>query len=401
MMIINPSQTIDVPADGQQAAQLVQQLLSVMRSHTGMEVAFLSHVADGRRRFEYVDADPWFCPIEPGESDELSGTYCGRVLDGRVPELILDAAREPGVADLDVTRELPIGSHLSVPVLTSTGEVFGTLCCFSRQVRPDLQERDVRSLRLFAEVISRHLDGLYEQERSAAAIRTRVSHILDAGGPAMALQPIMDLASGDIDGYEALARFPDALGATPDRWFAAADRVGLGTALESSAVQAAMRLLARLPDRVSLGINVSAPALLARDGIVEMFLRPEAPRLVLELTEHHDICDHDALWAALARVRERGVRIAIDDAGSGYAGLERILRLAPEILKLDRALVNGIAEHPGRQAMCEAMVGFTRRMGATLVAEGVETDADLCKLRALGVHHAQGYLLGRPQLWPR
>ena len=88
----------------------------------------------------------------------------------------------------------------------------------------------------------------------------------------------------------------------------------------------------------------------------------------------------------------------MDDAGSGWAGLEHILQLQPEVLKLDRALVARVDRHPGRQAMIEAMVGFADRMGALLVAEGVETVEESACLTSLGVVYGQGYLLGRPTL---
>jgi EAL domain-containing protein (putative c-di-GMP-specific phosphodiesterase class I) len=215
----------------------------------------------------------------------------------------------------------------------------------------------------------------------------------------MALQPIVDLTANAVCGYEALARFPAGSDWTPDRWFDAADRVGMGTALESAAVHAALRLLPRLGPSHSLAINVSAPALMKSTSIPELFTGPDAYRLILELTEHQRIDEPERLNEALGRVRDAGVRIAVDDAGSGYAGLERILLLAPEVLKLDRTLVGGVANHPGQQAMCEAMVRFTQRMGARLVAEGVETQEDLDMLASLGVSHAQGYLLGRPTVW--
>jgi EAL domain-containing protein (putative c-di-GMP-specific phosphodiesterase class I) len=148
---------------------------------------------------------------------------------------------------------------------------------------------------------------------------------------------------------------------------------------------------------MSLAINVSASALLA-NSTIQTILRDDAAgaRLVLELSEHHSITQPEELSEVLADLRMAGVRIAIDDVGSGYAGLERIVLIAPEVLKLDRALIQGIADHSGRQALCEAMVGFAQRTGTLMIVEGVETDADLRTLRSLGVAHAQGFLLGRP-----
>ncbi|MGZ6772755.1 MAG: EAL domain-containing protein, partial [Mycobacteriaceae bacterium] len=263
-----------------------------------------------------------------------------------------------------------------------------------------LDERDLGTVRMFADIVSKHLEPLALRERTISVARDRIATMLDAGGPAMALQPIVDLGTDTVCGYEALARFPASYGWSTDRWFDVAANVGLGTALESSAVHAAIKLLPRIPAGLSLAINVSAPALLASSSIAPMFTGSHATRLVLEVTEHQRIAEPLRLSAVLDGVRKAGVRVAVDDAGSGYAGLERILAINPEVLKLDRALVNGIADHPGRQAMCEAMVRFTDRTGARLVAEGVETVADLDALRRLGVTHAQGYLLGRPEVWP-
>lgn len=382
------------------AMRLLQGVLDVVRGHLGMDVAFISRVAGGRRVFEYVATDPEFRPVVPGGSDILEETYCGRVLDGRIPELIIDAADVPEVADLAATRDLPVGSHVSTPIRTSDGGTYGTLCCFSRAVNPRLTQRDVEVLRTFATVVSAHLEPLVEQQRSTELTRERITDLLDDGGPTMALQPIVDLSTDLVCGYEALARFPRGVAWNPEEWFANAHRVGLGVALESAAVHAATRLLPRLRPGISLAVNVSAPALLASASIAELLTGSGSERLVLEITEHQKITNQDRLATVLARVRAAGVRIAVDDAGSGYAGLERILVLAPEILKLDRSLVNGIAGHGGRQAMCEAMVRFTARMGTRLVAEGVEVEADLKMLRELGVGYAQGYLLGPPALEP-
>lgn len=394
-----PLQPVVRAEDPDQSRRLLRDVLSVLRGHLGMEVAFVSRVEAGRRTFEHVDADPWFCPIAVGQSEAVESTYCARVLDGRLPGLIIDARKEPGVQDLEATWAMPIGSHLSVPVHTSDGGTYGTLCCFSRNVEPDLHERDLNAIRMFAAIVSRHLEPIVARQQTRRLAQERISELLDDGLLAMALQPIVDLATNEVCGYEALARFPTEVGWTPDRWFDAADHVGMGAALESAAVHAALRLLPRIGPTDSLAINVSAGALLSSASIPELFTGPDGHRLILELTEHHRIEEPARLNEALGRVRAAGVRVAVDDAGSGYAGLERILSLAPEVLKLDRSLVDGVSQHAGRQAMCEAMVRFTQRTGARLVAEGVETQEDLDVLRALGVGHAQGYLLGRPTVW--
>jgi EAL domain-containing protein (putative c-di-GMP-specific phosphodiesterase class I) len=363
-----------------------------------MDVAFVSRVQGGRRVFECVDTIAGFSPIAVGDSDMVEDTYCGRVLDGRLPVLVVDASQEPAVADISATWDLPIGTHLSVPVHTGTG-VYGTLCCFSRSVMHDITSADIGKLRVFADIVGKHLQPLVDRTREASDMQARLSEVLDDGGPQIALQPIVDLATDTVCGYEALARFPAREGWGPQEWFDAAARVGLGAALESAAVYNALRLLPRLAPGQSLAVNVSARALLSSLSIPAMLTSQAAGRLVLEITEHERITDHDRLNACVSVARAAGVRIAVDDAGSGFAGLQHILALAPEVLKLDRSLISAVATDSARQAMCEAMVGFCRRTNTALIAEGVETHADLDTLRRLGITRAQGYLLGRPEIW--
>lgn len=378
--------------------RIIRESLASLRSHLGMQVAFVGRFAGGRRVFEYVDADSTFCPISPGQSDALEETYCARVVDGRIPELIPDTARVAALRDLDATWAVPVGSHMSVPMRGDDGQPFGTLCCFSNKSDAGLRERDLDVLRLFGDLIGRHMQFLIRHEQTTRPVCARIDKVLMRGGPRIALQPIVNIDTGRTYGYEALSRFPSYGDWTPDRWFKEAGALGRGPALEISALRVAFALLSTLPAQTILSVNVSAHALFENPDITTMFTGADSTRLVLELTEHDQVQDYGRLSALLAPVREAGARVAVDDAGSGYAGLDHILQLRPEVLKLDRALVQGIADHPGRQAMCQAMVGFTQKTGTMLVAEGVETEDDLVALRHLGVVYAQGFHLGRPTL---
>lgn len=393
----------DLGPDGapSHSRKVIRESLALLRAHLGMEVAFVGRFAEGRRWFEYVDADAAFRPIETGGSDPLEDTYCALVADRVIPELIPDTAQVPLLQDLAATSALPVGAHLSVAMRYRDQQPVGTLCCFSREADPGLRERDLAVLRMFAELIGDHLQFLLSNERTARIARARIDTVLEAGGPAIALQPIRNILTGETRGFEALARFPSPPAWAPDRWFREADRIELGPQLEGSAVDAALALLPTLDPNALLSVNASAKALLADPGICAVFAGEYAPRLVLEVTEHDRVQDYGALDARLAVIRRAGCRVAVDDAGSGYAGLEHILRLRPDVLKLDRMLVQGLAEHPGRRAMCQAMVRFTEETGCTLIAEGVENDQDLMALRDLGVVYAQGYHLGRPEICPR
>jgi EAL domain-containing protein (putative c-di-GMP-specific phosphodiesterase class I) len=376
--------------------RVIRESLAAVRKQLLMEVAFVGMFDGGRRRFDYVDAEPDFCPVRPGESDPLEDSYCGWIATGRLPELIADTAQVPMTRRFAATAELPVGAHLSVPLRGSDDNILGTLCCFSRQPDPTLRERDLQVLRLFSGVISRELECVAAHEDAIGRVGLLISELLDGGGPTIATQPIVDLGDGSVYGYEALARFPDVVGWSPARWFAEAAAAGLSTALQASSVRNAISVLPDLPADATLWVNVS-PSLIGDIEVHAMLTGAHASRLVVELAEHDPIDSYDDLAADLGRIRASGAKIAIDDAGSGYAGLQHILGLRPEIVKLDRALIVGIGNDPARQAMVTAMVGFGAQVGSIVVAEGIETEHELRTLQSLGVSHGQGYYLGRPQ----
>jgi EAL domain-containing protein (putative c-di-GMP-specific phosphodiesterase class I) len=205
-------------------------------------------------------------------------------------------------------------------------------------------------------------------------------------------QPIVDLNSGRTIGYEALTRFDD--GVRPDLQFANADAAGLGLALETACLRAAQNDAMALPGGAWLSLNVSpslAVALLPLLAVLESSER----EIVLEVTEHAPIDSYAGLSEALEGLRTH-VRVAVDDAGAGYAGLQHILQIRPDIVKLDITLVRDLDTDPVRRALISGMVSFAREAGCILLAEGIETASELAALRVLGVSLGQGYLLGRP-----
>ena len=171
--------------------------------------------------------------------------------------------------------------------------------------------------------------------------------------------------------------------------------MGLGVELELVAIRAALARLDALPAGVRLSLNVSPAALLTPE-LVEALAAVPGARLALELTEHAPVEDYAALGAALAGLRSRGVQLMIDDAGAGFASLRHVLGLHPDAIKLDLSLTRDIDSDPVRRALAASLVAFAREIGATIVAEGIETRAELEALRALGVTHGQGYYLARP-----
>jgi EAL domain-containing protein (putative c-di-GMP-specific phosphodiesterase class I) len=228
----------------------------------------------------------------------------------------------------------------------------------------------------------------------------RIGRLIDGYGLGVALQPIVDLDTRRVVGAEALARFKgdDGEPLPTESTFLDAHSLGVGVELELAVIHRALRSESRLPKGMYLALNVS-PALLARDELHEVVAQHDHDRpLVVELTEHQPVEDYAELDVALSRLRDHGVRVAVDDVGSGFASFRHVTRVKPEILKLDRSLVAGIDGDPVRQSLASAIVGFAREVGAIVVSEGIESQDELSCLVDLDVGCGQGFYLARPEL---
>jgi EAL domain-containing protein (putative c-di-GMP-specific phosphodiesterase class I) len=211
----------------------------------------------------------------------------------------------------------------------------------------------------------------------------------------MEFQPIIELKSGRVRGVEALARIDSTRIQSPDLWFRDAAAVGRLGELETLAATTAVSALDQLDPHLFLALNVSASmAVDARLG--RLLDGVQLTRVVVELTEHASVQDYEQLRDVLRPLREEGMRLAIDDVGAGFSTMAHVLRLTPDIIKLDRSLVAGIEEDPCRQAFVRNMVHFARDTDAQLLAEGIETEAELEEMRRAGVGLGQGFLLARP-----
>ncbi|WDF32923.1 EAL domain-containing protein [Arthrobacter agilis] len=215
-------------------------------------------------------------------------------------------------------------------------------------------------------------------------------------GIASAYQPIIDTARGSVVGYEALLRFPGYSEQNPEVWFARARRAGRAADLEAAALRCAFAHRSTLPGNCFLTVNVS-PALLS-SPVVRRVWAEQGPLggVVVELTEQTPIDSYVQLEPHLNALRAAGAMIAIDDAGSGYAGLQHLLSLRPSIIKMDRELVRDIDTDEAKRALMEMIGLFASRVDAWILAEGIERVEELDTLVSLGVPLVQGYLLGRP-----
>jgi len=247
--------------------------------------------------------------------------------------------------------------------------------------------------------IAEQLEDRRRPSRRRQLQRERVERVIQEREFSMLFQPIIDVDRDAMVGVEALARFTTPPLRGPEMWLAEADAVGLLVELDLVLARAATDQLPDLPADAYLAVNVS-PETAKSDGFAELLRATVPGRIVLEMTEHAPIDDYDALRLALRRPRVAGVRVAVDDAGAGFASLRHIVRLEPDLIKLDLTLTRDIDSDPVRQALAVALVSFAGQIGADVIAEGVETERQLEALRRAGIRYAQGFYLAQPGPMP-
>jgi EAL domain-containing protein (putative c-di-GMP-specific phosphodiesterase class I) len=228
--------------------------------------------------------------------------------------------------------------------------------------------------------------------------RAAVEAVLENGDFHLVYQPIVHLDTGDVAGVEALCRFDD--GAATEHRFRTCEELGLAAPLDLAIVERALDDFAHLPGGY-LALNLSASTICDR-SLQALLESADVPhrRLVIEITEHARIPDYKQASSVIDALRAKGVRLAVDDAGAGWASFRHILSLRPDIIKMDRSLTRGVDVDPARRALAMALAIFAGEVGATVVAEGVETDGEVRALRLAGIHRGQGFVLATPQSLP-
>src|SRR3954447_9721713 len=211
-------------------------------------------------------------------------------------------------------------------------------------------------------------------------------------------QPIVHLDSGIIAGVEALCRFSD--GRSPEHWFQECEHLDLAASLDLAIIERALADIPRLPDGY-LSINLS-PSTLRDPRLAQLLRAPGVPtnRIVVEVTEHARVNDYLEAQRVLGALRKGGIRVAVDDAGAGFATFRHILQLRPDIIKMDQSITRDIDTDPARRALATALVIFAGEVGASVVAEGVETQAEMNVLAGAGIYRAQGFAIAAAQSLP-
>ncbi|WP_277182256.1 phosphodiesterase [Caballeronia sp. BR00000012568055] len=234
-----------------------------------------------------------------------------------------------------------------------------------------------------------------------------IEQLIAADALTAVFQPIVRFADGEIIGYEGLIRGPvGSAQESPAMLFAQAASERCGIVLEQAAARVCIAEFAKLACTGLLFVNFSAAAievgLSARQSPGDLAREHgfDAKRLVVELTEQSVITDAERFAASVRAMRASGSQFALDDYGSANASMNLWVRLAPHYVKIDRFFVSDIARDPLKFEAVKAMVSFANASGALLIAEGIESEADLEIVRDLGIACAQGFLLGRPAKSP-
>ena len=279
--------------------------------------------------------------------------------------------------------------------------MIGALICASRD--PET-EKSVDSRLPFFDRLGSFVGALIgfrsENFQLDSDMMASVKEVIDSSRFTSVFQPIVDLATSQPVGYEALTRFEDGVSAAEH--FADARIVDLGSELECATAVAALRAAESLPEGPFLCLNFSAASILG--GSAAEVVRGAKRQIIIEITEHDLAMDYVAIRKAITGME--GCQLSIDDMGAGYTSLSQVVELEPRFLKLDISLIRDVDRNPIRQALVESICQFAGRVGVKVIAEGVETEAEAEMIKSLssamdaGHLLAQGYFFGIPMSAP-
>lgn len=396
LMSRNSRESLSTSSDD--VAGTIELILTIARCNLKMDVAFVSRFDGDQKCFEHVstskEADGL---LKSGSVVSINAGFCQKVVSGQLPQVIPDTSKLPESIEVPVLRNKPIRSHLSVPLILSDGYVYGTFCCFSFENSTALDERDLNMVKAFAVIVAHHLGPKIFEVQDRAQKRSHIEAALTKGEPSIVFQPVYELNRHRLVGAEALARFKSKPLRSPDKWFNEAAELGKGLELELQAVANAIREFRSVQETKDLHLAVNAsPQTIVDREFVNAIKGASPDRLIIEITEHHHVDDYDKLIQILSPLRALGIKVAVDDAGAGYASMRHIINLHPDYIKLDVGLTRNIHNDGSRRALAKAFIAFANESESQIIAEGVETSKDIETLRALGAHAAQGFKLGKP-----
>ncbi|GEB70208.1 hypothetical protein PC2016_1427 [Pseudoalteromonas carrageenovora] len=370
-------------------------LLSLVRKHLKMDVAFISEFTKTDRVFKVVDNQTNNTCVAVGNSDPICQTYCKKISDNDLEPIIPNTHKHPITKAMPVTKKLNIGSYIGVPIVLASGKIYGTFCCYKTIFDNNLDNKDLAFLKLISELASELIEQKAQSDTLSIETKILIENIIKTKAITIYFQPIFNLATNRLSGYESLSRFFTEPYKTPDVWFKDADNLGLGEALEMLAIQNTLHCMDELAPHAYITINTS-PAHILSGAINNVLNDVDCTRIILEVTEHSPITNYQAMRSALEPLRAKGVKLAIDDVGAGFSSFQHILELEADIIKLDISLTQNINNDRRKFLLAKALCGFAKAINCSIVAEGIENEDELFTLRKLNVDNVQGYFIGRP-----
>lgn len=378
--------------------EILNRILHHARSQLGMEVAYISDITDATQcTFRYVNSTCDFTPpIHVNDYEPLEDSLCLRIIDGRLPELISDCQENKEAVGLAVTSAFNIGAYMSVPLELSDQTIYGTFSCFSRQANYRLNQDDLESMRFLARCAMLVIEQHVIKHNKFDQLQRSIINTIESQTFFPVYQPLINLQNLDIAGFEALTRFTASPRKTPDMWFNLARDVCLQSELEIATLSAATAACSNLRENQFISFNLSANSIVEKQPEIVKALKNCQSSAVIEVTEHEIIEDYKIVNDALKPLRAMGIKLAVDDVGAGFASLKHILSLKPDIIKIDQSIVKNIDLNSDAQAITRAIVSFSQEIKYDVVAEGIETSAELETLKQAKVYLGQGFLLGVP-----
>lgn len=367
-------------------AQL-DRVLGRLRQDLGFETLLLARLAGGERRIEALFV------IDGSRTDLHVGHICA-----------VGACDVFRATSFDPVDTLSAGAHkpipasddgvVAVPVTLSDQRLFGMLG--GRVGAPDEATRIGRELQGRAPLACVGLDLLVAEDTRKQAVRGLVRSVIREAAFQPVFQPVADLESGQDFYLEGLTRLDATVGYTVPDLLSLARRVGMGAELELAFIRSVLAASESRFGHVPVAVNLSEETLLS-DRLAPEIAHVQPERVIFELTEHAPVRDYPALREKVAQYRAQGIRIAIDDTGAGYTTLRHILDLKPDILKLDLAMAARVDTDAEALALIRFLQAYGYATGTALVVEGIERDAQVEALLAVGVRYAQGFRIGRPE----
>jgi diguanylate cyclase (GGDEF)-like protein len=233
-------------------------------------------------------------------------------------------------------------------------------------------------------------------EEEAPAMRNIVEVLCDGGHFRAVYQPIVELATQDISAYEIYTRGPDGAFESPAEFFRVCVENNILTSTDILCLKLAIASVSDLRTSVRFHINVFPSTLLDTqiENLISLFPKDKPGKFCIELSEQQFVGDPAHLREHVIALRQAGILVAIDDIGFGRSSLESLILLEPDIVKVDRKYVTGVAHDASKQRLLKRVVNVGRSLGAEVVAEGIEGKEDLPVLQEIGVQYGQGYYWG-------